>query len=133
MTGIQSPYPSLSYPLTQIVGTWSVTQFPYPSSLYPVGQVWFGIGEWAESIQFPFPSEWNPEAQVNIGGDIEVGYGSWFGFGKQFPNPSSWNPGGQSDIKVVGTGTVSSHTQVPSDSCFPSEHPYGLGISGIWI
>ena len=66
ITRLQSPYPSLSYPQTQIVGTWSVKKFPYPLSLYPVWQVGFLIGVWAGSIQFPFPSEWNPEAQVNI-------------------------------------------------------------------
>ena len=123
LTGLQSPYPSHSYPITQIFGTWSVKKFPYPSFLHPVWHVGFVIGLWAGSIQFPFPSEWNPEAQVNIDNVVEIGYGYWFRVGKQIPNPSSWNPDEQSDFKMFGTGTVSYHTRVSLDSCFPSEYP----------
>ena len=51
---MQLPDPLFSYPVTQIIGTLSVTQTPSPSNLYPDGQVGDGIGVGA--TQFPYPS-----------------------------------------------------------------------------
>ena len=59
---IQTPFPSLIYPVEQSNAVASKIQFPYPSEWYPDAHSITERGT-LSLRQFPNPSEWNPSEQ----------------------------------------------------------------------